>query len=201
MADRLTKTAEVVRSATNVFLRYGFARTTMGDLAAAAALSRPALYLLFPCKDDVFAAVVHRLDAEWHAETRAAVGRHRTVEARLRYACGKWADHGIELVATHPDAKDLFDLRFPAVREMYEHFEIFLAGLIDEAIPGSGLKASARELARSVIYAMRGIKDAATSPAEMRVLADLQVSLLVAALERPAKSSRGRRGAESPGPR
>ena len=46
-----------------MFFRYGYARTTMADLASAAGLSRPALYLVFPGKAEVFQAVV-----EWLSE-------------------------------------------------------------------------------------------------------------------------------------
>ena len=41
------KRAHVLGCATKVFLAYGFARTTMDDIARAAEMSRPALYLLF----------------------------------------------------------------------------------------------------------------------------------------------------------
>jgi len=183
MADRGTRSAGIVEAATGVFLRYGFSRTTMGDIAGAAGISRPALYLVFPSKDDVFAAVVRHIDAKWHAELTLGLDDQPSAEARIRHACGQWATHGIDMVATYPDAKDLFDLRFGAVREMYEHFEQVLAGLIDEGLAGSRLRATARELARSLIYALRGIKDAATSVTEMRRLADLQVAVLVAALD------------------
>jgi len=181
MADRMTKSAEVVEAATGVFLRYGLARTTMGDIATAARISRPALYLVFPSKDDVFAAVIRNMDATWHAELAAALEREPTRAARLRHACSEWAAHGIGLVERYPDAKDLFDLRFAAVREMYEHFELLVAGLLDEAT-SARLGATPRELARSLIYAMRGIRSAATSAEDATRLAELQVSVLVAAL-------------------
>jgi AcrR family transcriptional regulator len=190
MADRMTKAAEVVEAATGVFLRYGLARTTMGDIAAAARISRPALYLVFPSKDDVFAAVIRRMDETWHAELVAALERQPTAEAKLRHACGEWAAHGIGLVERYPDAKDLFDLRFAAVRDMYEHFELLVAGLLDEAAASSRLGATPRELARSLIYAMRGIRSSAVSTEDMTRLAELQVSVLVAALAPAATSTR-----------
>jgi AcrR family transcriptional regulator len=59
MADeKLTRTVE---AAGEVFLRYGYARTTMGDIAKAAGMSRPALYLLFPGKEQVFSAATMHL--------------------------------------------------------------------------------------------------------------------------------------------
>lgn len=51
------KRARILEGATQVFLAYGFARTTMDDIARAAEISRPALYLIFRNKADIFRAV------------------------------------------------------------------------------------------------------------------------------------------------
>lgn len=192
MADRLTKSTDVVSAATAVFLRYGLARTTMGDLATEARISRPALYLLFSSKEDLFAAVVRRIDADWHAKVGAALRDQPTVAAKLRYACEKWAAHGIDVITAHPDAKDLFDVRFAAVREMYDHFVTLIADLIKDAVATSGIAATPAELARSLVYAMRGIKDAASNTADMRRLAKVQVTMLVAALGLPPTPAAGK---------
>jgi len=85
MADRGTRSAGIVEAATGVFLRYGFSRTTMGDIAGAAGISRPALYLVFPSKDDVFAAVVRHIDAKWHAELTLGLDDQPSAEARIRH--------------------------------------------------------------------------------------------------------------------
>jgi AcrR family transcriptional regulator len=42
-AHSLSKEERVIAGATEVFLRYGFARTTMGDIAERVGISRPAL--------------------------------------------------------------------------------------------------------------------------------------------------------------
>ncbi len=176
------KRTEIVRASVDVFLRYGYARTTMGDIAAAAKISRPTLYDAFPSKEEVFAAAVYEMDARSYAEMRAALPRHRTLETKLRYVCKKWGAHGFDITAVHPDARDLFDLRFAAVREMYERFCAFVAGLIQEAVAKATVRSTARELARSLVFSMRGLEEAATDGADMRRLIDLQVSLLLALL-------------------
>ena len=48
----------VVDAALGVFLQYGFKRSTMGDIAQAAGLSRQSLYARFSNKDEVYAAGV-----------------------------------------------------------------------------------------------------------------------------------------------
>ena len=178
-ADRRTG---IVRAAVDVFLRYGYARTTMGDISKAAGVSRPTLYEAFPGKEEVFAAAVEELDAQSYAQMHAALPRQRGLEAKLRYACKKWGAHGFDITAVHPDASDLFDLGYPAVREMYGRFCAFVADLIAPAVVAAGLPASAAELARSLVFAMRGLEQTATDGADMRRLIDLQVSALLALL-------------------
>lgn len=65
-----TRRGQVVQAAIGVFLRYGYARTTMAHIAQAAGLSRPTLYLTFPDKDAIFHAVVDAMVADKLSEIR-----------------------------------------------------------------------------------------------------------------------------------
>lgn len=51
------KRVRIIEGAIKVFLAYGFARTTMDDIARAAEVSRPALYLVFKNKTDIYRAI------------------------------------------------------------------------------------------------------------------------------------------------
>ena len=154
----------------------------MGDIAAGAGISRPALYLLFPGKDAIFAAVVSLMDTEWHAEMRAACKALPTVSEKLHFVCEKWGLHGYEVVARHPDARDLFDLKSPAVREMYDHFQALIAEIIAPAAVASPLAATAPELARVLAYSIRGFRETIVSAVDTRRLVSLQASMLLSAL-------------------
>ena len=195
-ADRRTG---IVRAAVDVFLRYGYTRTTMGDVAKAAGISRPTLYDAFPGKEEVFAAAVEELDAQSYAQMHAALPRHHSLEAKLRYVCKKWGAHGFDITAVHPDASDLFDLNYPAVREMYGRFCAFVADLIAPAVAASSLPASAAELARSLVFAMRGLEQTADDGADMRRLIDLQVSALLALLVEKATPQEAPKGPRAAG--
>lgn len=56
-ARRLT----LVEAATDIFLQYGFKKTTLDDIASAAHLQKSSLYHYFNGKDDLFLAVVNHL--------------------------------------------------------------------------------------------------------------------------------------------
>ncbi|WP_314950420.1 helix-turn-helix domain-containing protein [Bradyrhizobium cosmicum] len=166
-------------AATEVFSRYGYARTTMGDIAAQAGISRPALYLLFPDKDAVFAAVIWRMDAQKHRDIRAAIARLDGLDAKLLHACKSWGTHGFDLIEAHPDAADLFDLGFPAVRKVYDNFQVLVADLIRDQVQAAGIAEDPEVLARCLVFGMRGLRETARSGKEMRRLITVQVGMLV----------------------
>jgi AcrR family transcriptional regulator len=182
LANPSSKEERVIAGATDVFLRYGFARTTMGDIAERVSISRPSLYLLFANKEEVFAAVIRRLNDDQLAAIRAALPGLPTLHAKVLFACETWGAHGVDLMTAHPDAKDLFDLSFAPVQEIYLKFQTLLAELLDGPAAASALGVKPALLARLVTYAMRGFRETASNGRDMRRLIALQVSLLLAAL-------------------
>ena len=170
----------IIAAATTVFLRYGHARTTMNDVAEEAGISRPALYLVFPHKDQIFTAVIQNLIHDELKKYREALPRLKTLNRKLHFCCEQWAGHGYDLTKAHPDAKDVFNLAFPPVREMYAELEAFLADLLREAVVASKAKTTPEELAGILIFGMRGFKDVAEDGSHMRRLIALQVDAVLA---------------------
>lgn len=177
--SRASKEQLAVAAATEVFSRYGYARTTMGDIASEAGISRPALYLLFPDKDAVFAAVIRGMDEQKHREIRAAIARLDGLHAKLLHACKSWGCHGFDLVEAHPDSADLFDLRFPAVRQVYDNFQSLVVELIGDQVRSARGADEPEVLARCLVFGMRGLRETARSGKEMRRLIAVQVAMLV----------------------
>lgn len=176
---KVSKAELAVEAATDVFSRYGYARTTMGDIAAQAGISRPALYLLFPDKDAVFAAVIQRMDEQKHREIHAAIARLDGLHAKLLHACKSWGAHGFDLAETHPDAADLFDLRFRTVRKVYDNFQILVTDLIRDQVQSAGIQDEPEALARCLVFGMRGLRETARNGKDMRRLIAVQVAMLV----------------------
>ncbi|MDO5624732.1 MAG: TetR/AcrR family transcriptional regulator [Pseudomonadota bacterium] len=156
----------IVAVCADVFLRYGYARTTMGDIAQAAGLSRPTLYAAFADKEAVFAAVIHHLVQVNLADIRQGLARHRSVARKLRYACTAWGVAGFELVRANPESKDVFDLSFPAVRQSHEVFEAFLVELLSPHWPADGPPLPG--IAHMVGAAIKGFKALAQTSDELR---------------------------------
>ena len=78
--DRRSRILDGARAA---FLRFGFERTSLADIAAGAGVSRTALYHYFPGKEDVLRAVVDELHATSLGLATAALETGATLEAAL----------------------------------------------------------------------------------------------------------------------
>src|ERR1700761_3159660 len=163
-----TRRAHIVGAATSVFLRYGFARTTMADIAQASGLSRPTLYLTFSDKESVFRAVIEAMIEAKMAQVQAGVSRLPSLGEKLLYACNAWAAEGYELVQAHPDARDMFDLGFESVCAGYQAFQDVIAAIVRDGAGRSALDIPSAKLARSIVYALKGFKDIAVDSADLR---------------------------------
>ncbi|MBV9840565.1 MAG: TetR/AcrR family transcriptional regulator [Sphingomonadaceae bacterium] len=184
MDDTMTKRQrQVAIAAGPVFLRQGFVRTTMGDIAAAAGLSRQGLYLAFPNKEAVFAAAVLVLTEQQDAELEEGLCHIRGLRSRLIFVCERWLRGVFDLQRSTPDARDMDDLIFPVVREVYRRFVARIALLI-EVESGDALGAIAiTDLARLLVFGIRGYSNSAKDGPDMRRLVELQVDLIVGHVE------------------
>jgi len=189
MDAQAEKEDHVLRAAEPVFVRYGFARTTMGDIAKAARMSRPALYLQFQDKEAIFTRVIENMDARALTSIRTAVAKIAPLDEKLLYACTDWGMHGVELAAAFPDAADLFDLRFPAVRQVYRRFQALVVEILKENIQGWPISVDPEDYALTLTYGMRGLRYAAQDVEDMRRLIGIQVAIYSKALMGRPRSS------------
>ena len=176
-----SKRERAVIAAGDLFMRYGFARTTMGDIAAAAEMSRPALYLLLPGKEEAFEAAVLHLNTQRLKEIRAALAQCTGLAQRLFKVCELWLIVVFELKATTPDARDMDNLSFSVVRKVYADLQALLAELIEQTVPGP-LPATPMQFARNLVFSIRGLGATAVDGDDMRAMTRLQIDQLCAAL-------------------
>jgi AcrR family transcriptional regulator len=174
-------------AARGVFAQHGFQRVTMGDIAVAAGMSRPALYLIYPSKADVFAATLERLFVEWLAEVRVVLARKGSLDHRLRAAFDVWCVRPYELVLTAPDARDLFDssrtFAADVVDRNFAAFEQLLAGQLAPLVRAqSRVRLPAIRIARLMVGAALGFKQSAADATHLRELIAGQITIVLASL-------------------
>ncbi len=167
--------AAILDAATPVFLRYGYKKTSMDDLARAAGLSRQGLYLHFPTKEALFEAGLLRLLATTRAAGRAALARtdlsvaERALEmfvAMHGHAVGEASsEHLDELVRA---AKRLGGSATEALEreQVGDLARLFRSEGVAEAWKAAGLSATA--LAEHLVATSLGIKHSAANQAQYR---------------------------------
>ena len=175
-----SKRQRAIEAGARVFLRFGFQRATMGDIAQAAGMSRPALYLIFSSKEDVFEAVIAHWIEDSLARIATGLAGRATLGEKLRFACEIWCVEGLEQALANPEVRDMS--RLPAVRKSYGRFEACLTDILREAAARSGLDVTPGDLARVIVSAMQGLKQTAQSAEEMRHLIAVQILAIERAL-------------------
>lgn len=155
--DNVDRRSRMLESARAAFLRYGFERSSMADIATGAGVSRTALYHYFPSKEEIFRSVVEDFQAGGLTAAAEALEKSVTLEAALkglldakfgRVLAGIGASpHGIELVdATHR-------LTGPLIRTADEAFH----DLVVKALRRYGRGESADAVADTLIAAAKGL--------------------------------------------
>lgn len=184
------KKAKVLEAAESVFLRFGFRRTTMGDLAAAAGMSRPALYLVFCRKEEVFEGVLRAFTARTLAEIQQGLDARPTPLEKLRFAFDLWAVRPFGRFAASPEFREPAhaSLAFakPAIDEAIAAFEAVLVSILAPLGATAPAKALPPEqIARVLTRAVHGFKESAQDPDELRAMIDGLLEMVLASL-RPA---------------
>ncbi len=163
--------SRVVTAAITAFSRHGYRRCTMADIADAAGMSRPALYLLFPGKEAVFRAVAAALLADaavaaeqaWPADADPVQGLAAAILAKdlpIQRLCG-----------ASPHADEILAVAASLTEDLHHASAARFATLITTRLAAAG-KADAAELARMLTNAASGLKHAGLPEADY--IADVQ---------------------------
>jgi AcrR family transcriptional regulator len=105
------KRARILDGAMKVFLAYGFARTTMDDIARAADMSRPALYLLFRNKTDIYRAIALMLLSRSVEQAKAALAGDGIFADRMMRAIDQALISMMGAVMASPHGAELLDMK------------------------------------------------------------------------------------------
>jgi len=185
------KRQKIVNAAFEVFMRYGYRRATMEDIARHAGMSRPALYLTFPNKEAILRAVLAVGYDEILRGIEAGLPAHASLSAQLRHAFELWSVRPFDTVARSPAAGELMTDSYDFAGDVLEHgaqrLATLLAGVIRAAVAEPGaLQPSAEARARVMIAASHGFKSTARDTQDMRTLVHDLVDMTVAGLPIPS---------------
>jgi AcrR family transcriptional regulator len=180
------KEVRVLDAAKTVFVRHGYRRVTMQDIAEEAGISRPALYLIYANKEEVFKAAARRLAAESMRAIRADLGRHASLEARLNFTFELWSVYPFQLMLSSPDAKEIVDCTHSFAKDTIQAITVEFEALLVEILePLASTRKSILpipQVAHLLSASVHGYKEAASSVDELRSMIAGIITLTLAAL-------------------
>jgi AcrR family transcriptional regulator len=179
VSTELEKRYRIVTAALQAFSRFGYRRTAMQDIAAAAGVSRPSLYLVFPNKAAVFRALAEMLlgdamtgaESAWPEDMAPAQGLAAAILAK---------DLPIhQLLAATPHATEILREAEALAGDLHRDTAARFAALVAARLAAAG-DPSPLDSARLVANAAEGLKharlDQATYVADVKRLAALVVA-------------------------
>jgi TetR/AcrR family transcriptional regulator, regulator of autoinduction and epiphytic fitness len=165
------KRLRILSAALNVFFKYGFRRVNMHDIAAAAGISRPALYMYFRNKEEVFIAALVQYAESIIEDINEGLGSQKTAKDKILFAFELWAVRSFDLTLKSSEAKEFnecsYDFARDALEKTYAMFENILIPVL-KAPAKKKLVLPARRSAHLMTNSVRGFKLVARNAAELR---------------------------------
>jgi AcrR family transcriptional regulator len=181
------KRQQILSAALGVFFKYGYKRVSMNEIAEAAGISRPGLYLHFSSKEEVFRAAILQFSDGLIEEITKGLPSRKTVDEKVQYAFEVWTVQRFDLTRKSPEAKEISDSSYEFAREAldesYAKLESVLASILKGQVRSSGNKKglSAEKTAHILTSAVRGFKLVAKSATELRQLIKDLLGFILAA--------------------
>ncbi len=155
---------KLLDAALRVFMRYGYRKTSMDEVARAAQVSRQGLYLHFATKEELFQATLqYTLESSLAAAAAALGDSSLRLEARLVRAFDETTGRYVGMMG--PGASDLGEVGGELVGSEIARYEGLFLEAVSKALRASGLMAAykatgltARQLADTLYATARGLK-------------------------------------------
>lgn len=186
-----SKRARVLEAAMKVVLVYGYHRTTMDDIARAAQMSRPALYLLFRNKAEIYRAIAGRMFDQSRQSMQELLEGPGSLGERLYAAIEATMIDMICAIKQSPHGAEILDLRNELAGDLVKNWHSGVARLFRAAIAeetgrtGVDLKQRglcAEVLAELLVDGLEGMKmrtsdDAAQAAAARQLVRVIELSI------------------------
>lgn len=189
--DRDPRAAAILEAAFQTFFQYGVKRATMDDIARAAGMSRPALYLVYKNKADIFRACVLSMMDELRDRLAGIASSTGSAETRIMQMVRAGIVEPHETIGASAHAEELFALKSEIGADLFRDWmkliEVTIADILEqEALAGrvtlEGAGVSASEIAAMITDGAEGFKLRMTSAEELARRLETFVRLMIGPL-------------------
>ncbi|MHC8287342.1 TetR/AcrR family transcriptional regulator [Pseudomonas sp. XS1P51] len=180
-----TKEDRITGAALELFLRHGYRKVSMSDVAEAAQMSRPSLYASFANKEAIFAELVRRQRERNLAEIEARLPPFNGLQEKLGCVFDIWL---IEPIASVIDSENATEMLAncavyapQAIADLYQGLEQTLIAVLTPHMNAQSLL-PVTDLARILRLASTEIKASTENLEELRRMVDGLMVMAVAAV-------------------
>jgi AcrR family transcriptional regulator len=171
------RTGHILDAALTAFCRYGYGKTTMRDVARAAGMSRAALYLYFPSKEDLFRAGSRRAHSRALDEVDAALAQQGDVLSRVDAAMAAYFGGLLAQISSSVHGGEVLDASLDVagdiVSEAHAALVVRLAGALQTAAAAGEVQfstsdATAEDIALLLLAVADGLKKTSADPQSLQ---------------------------------
>lgn len=152
---------EFLKKALDVFIRYGFRKTSMDDIASAVGLSRQAIYKRYGNKEALFKAVVDASVIQFFADAREALAQpNKSVRERIFDSCSCSTGEYIDKMRSSPHSYEVIAMADSQASDLVDEYdaafhETMVELLLDENVFTD--RKAAHDAVSVVHYASKGL--------------------------------------------
>ena len=164
------KRRRILDCAFEVALRYGYQRMTMDDVAKACGMSRPALYLQFKNKGEIYSAMAAQMMGRALEGAKASLNGPGSIEERVFAAIKSGILDPVEFLHSTAHGAELIDMKHQLAGNVMADWHGRKAAMIAAALDASGVAKSkgftGHQLALMLLDGIDGLKQRAASAQE-----------------------------------
>jgi AcrR family transcriptional regulator len=191
------RAGHILDSALTVFRQYGYAKTTMQDIARAAGMSRAALYLHFAGKEELFRAGSRRAHSRALGLVDASLAEKGDVLSRIDTAMTAYFTELTAQISSSAHGGELFDATHTITEDVVGEARTALVARLTVALEEAAeagevrfaaVDTTAEDLALLLLSVMDGLKNTSPDPAVRHERRTLFLRLTRAALTSPGET-------------
>jgi len=161
------KVSSILQAALTCFMNYGVQRTAMADIAKAAGMSRPALYLYFSNKDAILEGLIVGYFAKAVTDMEVALAQPGTAAQCLLAAMDAKDGGMLEQMMAAPHGPELLDVKQTVAKDVVAAGELQMeavftawihAGIADGQLSMRRVPGTAESFSHTLLLALIGLK-------------------------------------------
>ncbi|MGI9382423.1 MAG: TetR/AcrR family transcriptional regulator [Methyloligellaceae bacterium] len=177
-----------------IFVRYGFRKTSMDDVARAIGISRQALYKRYESKEALFRLVVSRvIESSLSGAMDALDNDTVSLSGRLLNAFDSWAGQHVDVLRSSPHSLEVIEMAKAQAGETSKRAEGKIAKRVAELLCETGspaARAAAADAAFALACASKGLLHTAENRSDYKNGMKRVISGFLVSSDHPAKTKK-----------